>query len=140
MFSSITVETLRPTICIGCGKPLAITTHHGRVRQTCGPICRNRVWRSNNREHSRALNKSSYEHRQSWVTYQHVNTLGEIIYIGKTNLISARDFKHKHESKWYSEIATTMVQPWKNEAAASVAEAWLIAVHKPVYNIIGLRD
>ena|ERR1035437_8857327 len=128
-------------VCVTCGDPIPVSDNplSNRNRKYCKPRCNTDAWRVNNLARSKAFQKASYQRQLSWVTYQHINALGEIIYVGKTNSIRSTTSRHKIKSKWYGDIAATMVQPWKNEAAASVAEAWLIAVHKPVNNIYGLE-
>ena len=90
-----------------------------------------------NREHYKELSRKNHSETRHWHTYQHVNAEGAVVYVGGSNH-DDRQSGHKARSPWWSEVSKVMKQEWKNRAAASVAEAWLIAIHKPRYNKEGM--
>lgn len=66
--------------------------------------------------------------------YMHLNRKQDILYIGITNNLSAREHQHRRDSCWFRHVFHIKTIKFKNLRAAAFAEERLIKKHRPPYN------
>ena len=74
--------------------------------------------------------------RQSFIVYELVNELREVIYVGATTNVHQRLLDHRRKS-WWSEVEFARVRVCKNRREMVDLEAGMIAHLRPKFNTYG---
>jgi len=67
--------------------------------------------------------------------YRHYDEAGELLYVGISLSTIYRLAQHKHNSKWFSKIATIKISRYPTREAALKAERSAIKSEKPKHNV-----
>ena len=67
--------------------------------------------------------------------YRHYNAAGELLYVGITDCLSARDKQHAAKSDWHGDVRKTATKWFYTRAEARAAEAMAIVTDAPIYNV-----
>lgn len=69
-----------------------------------------------------------------YVVYRHFNCEGDLLYVGMTSNIGARNLQHKNRSHWFSQVSMITLDWFADKQEAKDTEASAICSESPIYN------
>lgn len=69
-----------------------------------------------------------------YVVYRHFNCEGDLLYVGMTSNVCARNLQHKNISHWFSQVSKITLDWFSEKKEAKDAEASAICSENPKYN------
>jgi predicted GIY-YIG superfamily endonuclease len=69
-----------------------------------------------------------------YAVYRHFNKSGDLLYVGYTENVYARNMQHRSCSDWYKEIYNITLEHFDSKEEAQKAEINYIAKEKPIHN------